>query len=224
MLQVYSSVKSVGNFGSLPLDATHTGNLQSQMVSGMTQTMLQTLQAQNNVTNTPLIPLAPFDLSTLGPTGGTVPSGSHDPGLAPTSLLSLVQSGSWNWTGQPGFISSSAQTINSMPGTYLLPLFRAADDGQGAGTSSTGSPFSSSTYSAGIGAGSTYYYNIVDFVAVQLMDTTGISGIQQNKTVYVEPSAMVLTFDQVTGTPPTITGPPTTGNINTIFVAPRLTQ
>jgi Putative Flp pilus-assembly TadE/G-like/Putative Tad-like Flp pilus-assembly len=223
MLQVYSSVKSVGNFGSLPLDATHTGNIQSQMVSGMTQSMLQTLQLQNTVTSTPLIPLAPFDLSTLGPTGGTVPSGSHDPGLAPTSALAVGPAGSWNWTGQTGFISSSAQTINSMPGTYLLPLFRAVDDGQGAGTSLTGSPFSSSTYAAGLGTGSNYCYNIVDFVAVQLMDTSYMSQ-NNNKNVYVEPTAMVLTFDQVTGTPPTITGPPTTGSLNTVFVAPRLTQ
>src|SRR5262249_11471970 len=49
MLQVYDSVKSVGNFGSLPLNGTHTGDLKSQMVSGMTQTMLDELNLQNTV-------------------------------------------------------------------------------------------------------------------------------------------------------------------------------
>lgn len=221
MLQVYSSVKSVGNFGSLPLNGTHTGDIKSQMTSGMTQTMLDQLNLQNTLTSTPLIPLAPFDLGTLSST--SVPSGSHDPGIAPPSATTAGPSGSWNWSGQTGFISSSAQTINGMPGTYLLPLFRAVDDGQGNGTSTTNSPFSSGTYTPGLGTGSNYYYNIVDFVAVQLMDISWMNG-NDNKNVYVEPTAMVLTFDQVTGTPPTIAGPPTTGNLNTIFVAPRLTQ
>ena len=222
MLQIYSSVKSVGNFGALPINGVNTGDIKTQVVTGMTQTMYSTLLAQNNVTSTSVVPLAPFDLNSLAPT--SVPSGSHDPGIAPASTSGAGPYGSWNWTGQSGFISSNAQSINTYPGVYLLPLFRALDDGQSsAGGSATGSPFSSSTYTAGMGQGSNFYYNIVDFVAVQLMDTSYMSQ-NNNKNVYVEPSAMVLTFDQVVGTPPTITGPPTTGTLNTIFVAPRLTR
>src|SRR5262249_29081306 len=206
MLQVYNSVKSVGNFGSLPIDGVHTGNLQSQMVQGMNQSNYQTLLAQNSLTNTPVVPLAPFDLGTLSTT--SVPSGSHDPGIAPSSTTVAGTYGRWNWQSQTGFISSSCQEINNYPGTYLLPMFRALDDGQGSGTSLTNSPFSSTTYTAAMGNGSNYFYNIVDFVAVQLMDTSTMAGIQQNKTVYVEPTAMVLTFDQVVGTPPPIPRPP----------------
>src|SRR5205823_8708582 len=129
---------------------------------------------------------------TLQPVGGSAPSGTHDPSLAPASTNANGPVGAWNWTGQSGFIASNASEINRYPGVYLLPLFRAIDDGQGLGTSQTASPFSTNNYQAGIGQGSNYYYNIVDFVAIQLMSTNG----QTNRNVYVEPAAMVLTFDQ----------------------------
>ena len=56
MLQIYSSVKSVGNFGALPINGVQTGDIKTQVVTGMTQSMYQTLQAQNTVTSTPVIP------------------------------------------------------------------------------------------------------------------------------------------------------------------------
>jgi hypothetical protein len=220
MLQVYSSNKSVGNFGALPINGVNSGDIKSQVVSGMTQSMYETLLQQNNNTSTPVVPLAPFDLTTLKPVNNTVPSGDHDPSIAPLLESQSGPYGAWNWTGQSGFIASNASTLNTYPGTYLLPLFRALDDGQGNLISKLASPFSTTTYAAGIGTGSNYYYNIVDFVAVTLVSTTN-SG---NKNVWVQPASMVLTLDQVTGTQPTLAGPPTSGTLNTVFVAPRLTQ
>src|SRR5262249_26341853 len=107
-LQIYNSIHGNGNFGSIPIDAQHTGNLASQVASGMTQSMYETLASHNSDTSTPLVPLAPWDMATLNPTGGTVPSGAHDPNMTPGAG---GPSGSWNWVGMPGMRSVDAITI-----------------------------------------------------------------------------------------------------------------
>src|SRR5205823_4337244 len=79
-LQIYGSVKGDGNFGNLPIDAQHTGNLADQIRSGLTQSLYQTLTSHNSDTNTPLLPLPDWDMNTLSPVGGnSVPSGQHNP-------------------------------------------------------------------------------------------------------------------------------------------------
>jgi Flp pilus assembly protein TadG len=207
-LQVYGSIKGNGNFGSLPLDGQHTGNLASQITSGMTQGMYQTLLSHNNDTSTPLVPLAPWDMNTLAPVGGSVPSGSHDPNVLVTNP---PQSGSWNWQGDPGFRSTDASTLNANPGVYLLPLYKAYDNGAVSGN-----------YQACPGQGSNYFYNIVDFVPVQI---TFVSGQQNNRDVWIKPAAMVLDFNQVVGGTPQLAGPPSSwSTYSPIFTAPRLSQ
>jgi hypothetical protein len=209
-LQVYGSIKGNGNFGALPLDAQHVGALASQITSGMTQNMYQTLLSHNNDTSTPLVPLAPWDMNTLGPVGGTVPSGAHDPNIADQNVGG--QGGSWNWQGDPGFRSTDAQTLNANPGVYLLPLYKAFN---------SGTP-SASDYAACPGQGANYYYNIVDFVPVQI---TFVDGQQNNRTVWIKPAAMVLDFNQVVGASPQLAGPPTSWSTYTaLFTAPKLSQ
>jgi Flp pilus assembly protein TadG len=205
-LQIYGSIKGSGNFGQLPIDAQHTGNLASQITSGLTQSLYQTLISHNNDTSTPLVPLAPWNMSTLAPTNNTVPSGDHDPNVAATGS---GPSGSYNWQGDPGFRAVDASTLNSNPGVYLLPLYQAYNG-------------SSSNYAAGIGGGANYYYNIVDFVPVQI---TTVSVERTNKEVWVKPAAMVLDFNQVIGTTPQLTTPPSSwSSYSALFVSPRLTQ
>jgi Flp pilus assembly protein TadG len=207
-LQVYGSIRGNGNFGALPLDAQHVGNLASQITSGMTQSMLQTLLSHNGDTSTPVVPLAPWDMSTLNPTGGVVPSGSHDPNIP---CLTPPQGGSWNWQGDPGFRSTDAQTLNDNPGIYLLPLYKAYDNGAISGN-----------YKACPGQGANYYYNIVDFVPVQI---TTVTGMQNNRDVWIKPAAMVLDFNQVIGSTPQLAGPPTSWSTYTaLFTAPKLSQ
>src|SRR5262249_9246273 len=221
-------IKGNGNFGSIPIDAQHTGNLASQVSSGMTQSMYESLTGHNSDTSTPLVPLAPWDMATLNPAGGTAPSGSHDPNVTPGAG---GPSGSWNWVGMPGMRSVDAITINAPSGTFLLPLFRAYDDGMGKGTSPTGSPFSTSPtsttslglgYQAALGSGSNYYFNIVDFVPVQI---TTVSGQSTNKEVWVTPGAVVVDVNQIIGGTPQLASPPTSwSTFSSIFIAPKLTQ
>jgi Flp pilus assembly protein TadG len=209
-LQIYGSVKGSGNFGSLPIDAQHTGSLASQIVSGMTQSLYQTLADHNTDTSTPLVPLAPWDMSTLAPVNNTVPSGDHDPGIAPSDPKN-PPGGSWNWQGDPGFRSTDASTLNNYPGIYLLPLYKAYDDGSTSGS-----------YQPAVGNGQAYYYNIVDFVPVQI---TTVVGESTNKEVWVKPAAMVLDLNQIVGGSTQLASPPSSWSAFTsLFVAPRLTQ
>jgi hypothetical protein len=61
----------------------------------------------------------------------------------------------WSWDAENGFKSSDVQTVNVNVGnTYVIPLFR---------------PFSSSPYQPAVGQGSNFYYDIVAFVGVKLV-------------------------------------------------------
>ena len=93
-------------------------------------------------------------------------------------------------------------------------LNEADSDNDGAGNPSD--------YAAGIGQGSNYYFNIVDFVPVQI---TTVDGMKTNREVWVKPAAVVLDFNQVIGGTPTLAGPPSSWSTYTaLFTAPKLNQ
>ena len=131
--------------------------------------------------------------------------------------------GSWNWVGDTGMKTSVLHTLEGYIGnTYLLPLFKPLNDGT----------LPLSTYQAGNGNGSHYYYNIVQFVSVKLIYV-------DNKSVVVEPSATVLNPDWVILSTPavpagvasgtgsgtgSVTGGGGTGSFGTTFLPPKLTQ
>jgi Flp pilus assembly protein TadG len=192
-LKIYSSVKDEGNFGLLGLDDTHVGA--STISSWISNGMTQT------------------DLQTLlsnSASGQTplVPLSQHNQSILPS--MSSDGHGSWNWVGDTGMKTSDVHTLNNYLGSvYLLPLYKPLDP-------------SSSTYTAGDGNGSHYYYNIVQFVSVKIISTSG-------KDVYVEPSAKVLdfSFETFSGKPsPAGTYVPPTGSpsLLTTFTPPKLTQ
>lgn len=98
--------------------------------------------------------VSPTEIQTLV-NNKLLPLSSHDPNL-------------WDWAGDTGFKASNAMDINAQVGkTYLLPLF---------------TPYSNSPYSAGVGNGSGYNFNIVQFVGVKIMPTN-----QTNKEVWIQP-------------------------------------
>ena len=151
-LNVYPSVKDTGNFGLLGLDDSHVGasTVSSWITSGMSQSDLQNLLNNSAADQTPLIPLSQHNANIL-------PSASTD-GL-----------GSWNWVGDTGMKTSVLHTLEGYVGdTFILPLFQPLNGTPG------------SAYTAGNGNGSHYYYNIVKFVAVQIIYV-------DNKSVIVQP-------------------------------------
>ena len=192
-LNVYPSIKDTGNFGLLGLDDSHAGasTVSSWITNGFTQTDLQTLLSNSAANQTPLIPLS-----------------QHNPNILPT--LSTDGMGSWNWIGDTGMKTSVLHTLSGYIGnTYLLPLFKPLNDGT----------LPLSTYQAGNGNGSHYYYNIVQFVSVKLVYV-------DNKSVVVEPSA--TTLNPIWVVPSSQPTPAGTGNGNsshaTTFEPPKLSQ
>jgi Flp pilus assembly protein TadG len=189
-LQVYPSVKYAGNFGLLTLDGSHAGSstMRNWVVNGMQQSDYQGLISAGTSSQTPLIPLSQHNASIL-------PSASTD------------GKGSWNWVGDPGMQQDVVATVNNYAGqTFLLPLFKPLNDGSS----------DPSSYAAGTGNGSHYYYNIVQFVAVKI--------VSANHAVVIEPSPMVLDFSQVTFSATAPAGSGTTSSSSTTFTPPKLTQ
>jgi Flp pilus assembly protein TadG len=126
-------------------------------------------------------------------------------GLFGVGLLPISPTNTnYNWLGGAGMKTSLVGAINARAGTqFLLPLFTPLNPG-------VPTP---KTYAAGTGAGSHYYYDIVQFVGVTVVN--GSSGIT------VQPSAFLdgnLVFGN--GVVPVGTG---TGVVTT-FAAPKLTQ
>src|SRR5262249_37422813 len=113
-----------------------------------------------------------------------------------------------------GFKASVVMDVNDsshIGKSYLLPLFKpkVAYD-----------PNNPSTYQAGVGNGSHYNYDIVQFVSVTITSDPG-----DNRNVYVTPSATVLSLEQIiTSGQPTPGGQPGSTPMQTVFVAPRLSQ
>ncbi len=191
-ISVYPSVKDTGNFGLLGLDDSHAGasTVSGWITDGMTQADLTTLLSNQAGDETPLIPLSQHNASIL-------PSASTD-GM-----------GSWNWVGDTGLKTSVLHTLESYVGTtFLLPLFQPLDSASG------------SSYAAGNGNGSHYYYNIVQFVSVQIVYV-------DNKSVIVQPAAQVVNTNMLTitgTTPASASSGSGSSTLMTTFTTPKLTQ
>lgn len=191
-LSVYPSVKDTGNFGLLGLDDAHAGTseVNGWIENGLTQTEMNALATNSASDQTPLIPLS-----------------SHNQNILPSA--STDGQGSWNWVGDTGMKTDVIHTLNDYVGTtFLLPLFKPLNDGTASGSS----------YTAGNGHGSHYYYNIVQFVSVKLVSA-------DDKSVIVEPSPQVLDLSQVTisGTA-TPAGAGSSTTVQTTFTPPKLSQ
>jgi Flp pilus assembly protein TadG len=111
----------------------------------------------------------------------------------------------WDWQGATGFKASLVSTINSHTSqSYLMPLFTPANASQ-------------ANYAAGQGQGSNYFYNIVQFVGVQIMPSPSNNG-----QVIVQPAAVIdpnAIFNQSTVVPAG-----NTSQLVTTFTAPKLTR
>jgi Flp pilus assembly protein TadG len=195
-LKIYSNTNGPGNFGLLSLSGAHVGSSTTQnwIQYGMSQSDVNGLKSSgpNSQTSTALIPLSVHD-STIWPTAGA--------GNAWSNL------GSWNWIGSTGMQQSDINTLSRYEGqTFLLPLFKAYNSSPG------------SNYAPGIGQGSDYYYNIVEFVSIKVVSTGSHS-------VIVQPSAKVVDFGSVTGSSqPAGTDTDANGYVLTTFLPPKLTQ
>lgn len=78
-------------------------------------------------------------------------------GLLPISSHDATK---WDWQGSSGFESALIQTVNNNIGQVSwLPLFKPYNANQ-------------ATYAPGVGSGANYYYNIVAFVPVKIVQPT----------------------------------------------------
>jgi Flp pilus assembly protein TadG len=195
-LKVYAGTNGPGNFGLLSLNGEHVGSSTTQnwIQYGMSQSDVDGLKSSgpNGQTPTALIPLSAHD-ATIAPIAGS--------GNGWSSL------GSWNWIGSTGMQQSDVNTLSGYEGqTFLLPLLKAYN------------PSTDSNYAPGIGQGSDYYYNIVEFVGVKVVGTGSHS-------VVVQPSAKVVDFASVTGgSQPAGTATDPNGYVLTTFLPPKLSQ
>ncbi len=158
-LQVYPSVKFSGNFGLLGLDDSHVG---TSTINGW---------INNGFTQTDLQTLLS---NSAGDQTPLIPLSKHNSNILPQNSTDGM--GSWNWQGDTGMKTDVLHTLDNYVGnTFLLPLFQPLDS-------------SSSSYQAGNGNGSHYYYNIVQFVSVKLVNSNNAN----KGGLVVEPSATVL--------------------------------
>ena len=201
-IQIYPSVKDTGNFGLLGLDDNHVGasTISGWISNGFTQSDLATLLSNSGAGQTPLIPLSAHNINIL-------PSASTD------------GQGSWNWVGDTGLKTSDVHTLNNYVGqTYLMPLFKPYDNGTGVAATYNGNADNGTNgYEAGNGNGSHYYYNIVQFVSVKIVSTSGAN-------VIVQPSPKVLDFSQITFTSIPAPAGSNGSTTATTFTAPKLSQ
>ncbi len=149
-------------------------------------------------------------------------AGWIDNGLGATELATLksnsllpVSSSSttWNWKGVPGFKASDLNDL-TVGTDFYLPLFKpvvasganyqATDKSPGAADPGNG------------GTGSNAYYDIVEFVGVQ------ITQLDKSSDAYLQPVAMMnqsAVFDAATIVPAG-----TSSSLNTTFTTPKLSQ
>jgi Flp pilus assembly protein TadG len=137
---------------------------------------------------------------------GLLPLSVHN--TLPAPVYTLTQP---DWKGNPGLKDSTIQTVGSNVGDlYLLPLFKPVNDGL----------LDASTYQAGSGNGSNYYYTIVQFVGIKI---TSVDSTGDNKSVTVQPSAVispnVIYSSLAPAAPPTLTT-----TLPTTFAGAKLTQ
>ena len=129
--------------------------------------------------------------------------------LQSTDLIPLSKrtKDAWDWLGNTGFKSTNVMDVNDRTGiSFLLPLFKPAES-------------NGNNYEAGVGNGSHYNYNIVEFVSVQIVSPRG-----ENREVVVRPAAYIdpsAVFEPGTVVP---AGSTTSSYTLTTFAAPRLTN
>jgi Flp pilus assembly protein TadG len=122
--------------------------------------------------------------------------------------LSAHNPNAWDWKGNPGLKTSDIHAVMPVVGdTYLLPLFKPVDPGFP----------NPATYQAGVNQGTTYAYNIVQFIGIRITYV-------DNSSVMVQPAAVVDPNPIFTGVVPV--QPPTTGssNLQTTYLPPKITQ
>jgi Flp pilus assembly protein TadG len=114
----------------------------------------------------------------------------------------------WDWQGDTGMKQSLVSAVNAQAGNqFIMPLFNPYNDGVP----------NSSSYSAGTGQGSNYYYQIVQFVGITIVPSN--SG-----TVVVQPCAVVDANVIFGGSGPAPIGTSSASGLVTVFAAPKLTQ
>jgi Flp pilus assembly protein TadG len=137
--------------------------------------------------------MAPSDVTALQ-SGGVIPLSSHP-------------ANTWDWVGDTGFKSSDVQSVNQYIGTtFLLPLFN---------------PYNSSAanYTQGVGTGSGFTFDIVQFVGVKIVRPP-----QLNQQVFLQPSMVLdpsVVFTGGAAPVDTVTGGT---SITTTFSYPRLSR
>jgi hypothetical protein len=149
--------------------------------------------------------------------GASTVDGWIQDGMAPSDLKALQTAGlvplsshpnEWDWSGDTGFKSSDVQAMNNCIGTtFVLPLFTPY-----ATESSPGG------YQAGVGTGSGYAYNIVQFVGVKI-----VTPPSSNQQVYIQPAAVVNPAAAFSSVAPVDTTQGSSGLVTT-FTYPRLVQ
>lgn len=188
-LEIYSNYSAKGNFGELSLDGRHSGASES--------------------TNWIDFGLRASDVESL----------------QELKLLPLSDKSTWNWLGNPGFKASTVMAVNNYASTlqaisynsghleqryfgkvFLLPLFKAKDG-------------SSDNYQAGVGQGSSYYYNITRFVGVRIMPTA-----QSNREILVQPAPYVDIRDYFQSIAKPIAPPPENTPVVTTFSTSTFTR
>jgi hypothetical protein len=137
---------------------------------------------------------------------GLLPLSVHNP-LPPPDYTTLAP----DWKGNPGLKDSTIKAVgDNINQLYLLPLFKPVDPG-------VPDP---STYQAGSGQGSNYYYTIVQFVAVQI---TSVNSQGNNKAISVQPTSLI--DPNLVISAPAPAAPPANGSpLITTFIASKLTQ
>ncbi len=140
-----------------------------------------------------------------------LPLSLHDPNQLPTS--DNGPSGSYNWLGDNGAKVSVAHTINNYIGkTFLIPLFQPVPTGQSL-------PNGVQAGDAGIGHSNQFYYNIVRFVSVKIVDGGN------NNQVAIAPSSSFPPQTNFTNTQIADTSGARSASTNpTVFAYAKLTQ
>jgi Flp pilus assembly protein TadG len=130
------------------------------------------------------------------------PSNSDIQALLDNNLIPLSKHNSqnWDWNGENGFKASSVMTVNANIGkTYVIPLF---------------TPYSPDpSYSAGTGNGSHYFYNVVQFVGVTIMQPA-----DSNRQIVVQPAP--ITDPTMILNPSSIKALSSTGDTSVTALAP----
>jgi hypothetical protein len=127
---------------------------------------------------------------------GLLPLSAHNPNSAP------------DWNGNPGLKTSTIHTTDNHVGqVYLMPLFKPVNDGS----------TDPSTYQAGNGSGSNYYYTIVQFVAVKIY-SAGDALIVVQPSPEIDPNALM------TGVAPAAPPSGSRPTLPTTFTGAKLTQ